>query len=258
MSGELKYLWDQSQLASLDEMVKLAFFPPCGDDAFDDGFEPTPNGFEAISQDDALRAKLSKYLEKMQFRQFSYLGHGNFATVFRTETPQLLLRISVDQYAMEDGTITNGEPQRPLHPAILQPIKKTCIEGDSCILRVEIMPQIKDFDQEKCRFQGVNKQHIEMLKEALSASGLLPFDVEEKNAALLEDGTPVVIDGGAVKIMDDKPQALTGDHLSPWFLKHPHTGEATWKQHTLIPQILSGDTRPSLNANQDDATPLPR
>ena len=45
--------------------------------------------------------------------------------------------------------------------------------------------------------EGITDEHIARLRECLVRSGLRPQDIEAKNIALLPDGTPVVIDGGA-------------------------------------------------------------
>jgi len=230
----MKKVWEtKGQYQTLDELVKYDYFPSMGSSAYKDNPSLRPyNGYEALKDWPVLRGLLAGKFDELGFRRLAYVGSGDFAIVLKTVENQVV-RISVD----------TEENKRPKHPAILQPHVTYLVRDESNpespVLRVEVLVQVKDKDARAVSgidTEGVGSDHVKVLKDVLGKSGLEPQDLQIKNIALLSDGTPVVIDGGAVRQNPNTEILLDEGMLADW-LSVDTNGQKTWKQYALHPEI---------------------
>lgn len=237
------FIWNARGDVSLEQIAKnYDFYNPLGDSMYtSQGIEPPMNGFTAMRYDDGLTKRAAAALKAFGIDKMSYLGHGNFALVLKAGEDQVV-RVSVD----------NVEPPRIVHPSILQPKKTIILQSeDDTPLRIEIMVQIKDKVGAIIN-EGISGEHIEKLRRALYASNLQPSDVIDNNVGLLPDGTPIVIDGGAVFMPKEGDILLDGPHLADWFATDA-SGKRDWKQHVFMPEIRQQTVSPSVISD----TPAP-
>lgn len=230
-------IWDSKGYHTLDELARYGYHTSMGESTYSEmGRHPPYNGFEAIQDHPALRKKLSEILARKGLRRFEYVGNGDFAIVLKT-AENMVVRISVD----------TEENHRVKHPCILQPIaafKVKTADPDTPVLRVELLPQLRDKKNDEAPYlpyldDDITAERIKTLKDALRDSGLNPHDVLPRNIALLHDGTPIVIDGGAVDVIADQKTTIDKKRLAAWFSQDKN-GNDVWKQHQFHPEILRG------------------
>ncbi len=151
-----------------------------------------------------LLAHVQQKLADMGFRRFEFIGAGTVAMAMHTTRDQVV-RIGPEN---DDYTL-----ERPIHPAILQPICTEHIRFQGHAIRVEVLPKV--------RTEGVTPNHLRRLKEALRLSNLEVLDLGVKgNVGLMDVGgqsVPVVIDPGALKVINKNlPVISRGEHLFLW------------------------------------------
>ncbi len=190
--------------------------------------EPAYNGIEALHDHPDILAKVKSRLEDFRFHRIAYMRHGDSAAVFKTVDAQLV-RISVDGH----------EPPRLYHPAILQPIFAEIMQGEFTTIRFEIMPAVKELrNGHNIHHDELKKKLLPILEAALRNSNLNPTDLKAANVGILFDGTPIVVDGGAVETMfNNRPILIDGEHLEQWFTGN---GSRIWKQQHYFPRIGTG------------------
>lgn len=236
-------VWEtKGQYHTLESLCQYTYHPLLGDSMYAEaGTDPPYNGFEALKEWPTLRKLAIEKLNELGFRRFAYIGHGDFAIVLKTVENQVV-RISVD----------SEENKRLIHPAILQPYITYLIhdksEARSPTLRLEVLTQIKDLDghtQPEISIENITEEHVNILKKILRKSGLFPLDLSIKNIALLTDGTPVVIDGGAVTLQSDMKMSMDENILQDWLVVDKY-GIKTWKQYAFHPEIEKGEVHGTL------------
>ncbi len=169
-----------------------------------------------MEQNPKMLVDLQKSLGDMGFRQFEYLGAGIHAVGLHTTEGQVV-RLSREMMDVSE---------RPLHPAILQPIMTRRIKAGGESVLLEVLPRV--------RTEGVTDAQQQMVYKALQKSGWHVGDVEKKgNVGIMELGgreVPVLVDAGRVEVFLDK-KVDNDEHLKPWL-----DDKGQWLQKAFDPR----------------------
>lgn len=149
---------------------------------------------------------LANFLQAEKLSHGRFHDHGCYAVLFEMASGEML-RIS------PSGDAYKPEPARAEVPSVLQPFK-TLSHDD---LNIELLPKVRCFswedldDPEKRPMVGT---HLASLLRATADTGHLFWDVRPSNFGLLCDGTPVIVDGGAVLLPSKNPYTAQCEKLS--------------------------------------------
>lgn len=153
------------------------------------GQELACNATRTFEEDKVARGEMGAALADMGFRHFRFLGTGTYSLVLHT-TDNQVVRIFDTQFA---------PAQRPLHPAILQPISSTPVHAGKHSFIVEVLPKV--------RTDNVSKEDIGMLEKVFRRSGISVHDLDlSGNVGYIrvnDRDIPVLVDAGAAKTLED-------------------------------------------------------
>ena len=123
--------------------------------------------------------EITKALREVGFRSFTPLGFGYNAIAFYTTCNQVV-------------RITSGEEgKRHKSPYILQPILTLKVGN----IEIEVLPLV--------RTEGVTDEHVRHVAAKLAEAGFFPGSVKKVNIGLLEDGTPILMDGAGTLLFEE-------------------------------------------------------
>ncbi|MBY0406514.1 MAG: hypothetical protein K2Q01_02390 [Rickettsiales bacterium] len=182
-----------------------------------------------LGRDAEAAREMERQLGDMGFRYFRFLGVGNFSLALHTVDDQVV-RIFAKQPTTED---------RPVHPAILQPIAVRQFTVGEREYVIEVLPRV--------RTNRIGWGDARRVKKALEESGIRVFDVKrEGNIGYVRvDGKdiPVLVDAGEAKYLPDYEKRKTRTaHLKPWL-----SADGIWLQHKA-----DGRTMPSGVVNGEE------
>lgn len=137
---------------------------------------------------------VAAFLDSMGIKKFGFLDTGNNALVFDIGNGQVL-RLA---------TLSEEKDRRPDIPQVLQPVYTKIVSHT----RIEVLPKLNTKD--------VTKEHLQELAGVLKNSKYNFHDQALGEIGLLFDGTPVIVDGGAVLRRRTKKQTADIENDPRW------------------------------------------
>ncbi|MBY0406513.1 MAG: hypothetical protein K2Q01_02385 [Rickettsiales bacterium] len=162
------------------------------------------------------RKGISELLSEKGFRHFTYLGNGANSLAMHTVDGQVV-RVFNKQPKVAD---------RPVHPAVLQPIEVYNFKGARDTYVIEVLPYV--------RTDMFNLADADKVYKALAGNGILVSDtwrpgnvghIEVKKGQFI----PVLVDPGTAMYANsyEAKKDITA-HLQPWL-----AGDGTWLQRQV-------------------------